>query len=87
MRLQDLTGQRFGRLVVVALYPHKRPGTCRHWVCRCNCGRYLLVRTDNLKAGHSTQCSVCCGDYGIGSVFVKKGVNDNEWIIQGIHRN
>lgn len=39
---RDLTGQRFGRLVVVQLHPEKR-GQYLQWICRCDCGKQVFV--------------------------------------------
>lgn len=68
----ELTGLRFEHLTVVEHSPRKTDG-CRnsHWLCRCDCGRLLIVRHDNLKAGRTTQCSECRGQGGRKSVFVK----------------
>ena len=36
--LKDLTGQRFGRLTVVARGENTKDGKSR-WVCDCDCGK------------------------------------------------
>lgn len=54
-KLQDLTGKRFGRLVVVerdASYQKKST----KWVCKCDCGRVVSVFASNLVRGTSTSC-------------------------------
>lgn len=55
MRGKDLTGCRFGRLVV-----QQKAGTGPHgyalWLCRCDCGRTVDVRESSLKNGHTTSC-------------------------------
>lgn len=50
----DLTGQRFGRLTVLALAPNR--GTKSAWTCRCDCGRERVVMLGNLRSGHSRSC-------------------------------
>lgn len=53
-KLIDLSGERFGRLVVI-----KRIGTrATHplWLCKCDCGNYAEVTTANLRSGASTSC-------------------------------
>ena len=55
----DLTGQRFGRLVVIAeSEPHVEPsGTKRYrWLCRCDCGNEITAMTCNLRTGHTKSC-------------------------------
>lgn len=52
----DLTGRRFGHLVVKHLV-----GTDRHrkrlWRCQCDCEDFTTVRTDDLKRGKSKSCA------------------------------
>lgn len=54
-RLFDLTGQRFGRLLVLERGENSRRGVAR-WVCRCDCGGTSIVQRDNLRGGHTTSC-------------------------------
>lgn len=54
---RDLTGYRFGRLVVVEReYRQWRLGTCYGWLCRCDCGRLRFVMPDRLIRGHTVSC-------------------------------
>lgn len=69
---EDLTGQKFGRLIPVKVHARENKRNNAHWLCRCDCGNHVVVRSDNLKTGHSTQCSECAKNRGIGSVFVKE---------------
>lgn len=50
----DLTGQRFGRLVVVAEAGYKNNRT--HWKCLCDCGQETEGHTRNLRRGHKQSC-------------------------------
>lgn len=65
----DLTGQRFGRLVVVSLHSHatKNPFAQTKWLCRCDCGNEVVVRRGNLTTGNTQSCGClregCCGSY------------------------
>lgn len=43
----DLTGERFGRLVVIAELPRINPRH-RRWLCICDCGAEKAVRQDHL---------------------------------------
>ena len=78
MRTYDnLAGQRFGFLTAVQYYPREIAGTNAHWICRCDCGNYLVVRADNLKSGHSRKCSHCVGGRGgKRSVFIEGVIED-----------
>lgn len=48
-RLIDMTGQRFGRLLILG-----RSGA--HWACRCDCGQSAKVRRKHLIGGHTVSC-------------------------------
>ena len=52
----DLTGQRFGRLT--ALYHLGKGDGAKNscWHCRCDCGKELDVRTENLLRGLTQSC-------------------------------
>ena len=50
----DLTGQRFGRLVVLERSESKNKRT--FWKCMCDCGNICVVRGDQLKGNHTTSC-------------------------------
>lgn len=54
-KLIDLTGQRFGRLVVVKRGENSNCGRVR-WVCKCDCGAETLVLRQHLQSGHTTSC-------------------------------
>lgn len=50
----DLTGSRFGRLVVL-----ERDGSLRGeaaWLCQCDCGRQKTTRGFSLRNGDTTSC-------------------------------
>ena len=57
-RAKDLTGQRFGRLVV--LYRVKPVGivkmTSAWWRCKCDCGTEFATMTNSLSRGMTVSC-------------------------------
>jgi hypothetical protein len=53
-RRLDLTGQRFGRLHVVA--PAASRGGRTYWLCLCDCGAEHRAATDSLKQGNVRSC-------------------------------
>lgn len=56
----DLTGMRFGRLVVVS-----RAGTVKGkatWNCQCDCGGVSVVPTTHLKSGNTKSCGCLRAD-------------------------
>ena len=50
----DLTGKRFGNLLVLsrAESPNKQAA----WLCRCDCGNETVVLGWNLRSGHTISC-------------------------------
>ena len=59
MKLQtnakDLTGQRFGRLVVIEPL-EERLGGCIVWLCKCDCGNNIKVISTNLTGVRTKSC-------------------------------
>lgn len=54
----DLVGQRFGKLVVVALSNEIGHGR-KFWQCKCDCGGDAYVRGGNLRSGNTRSCGKC----------------------------
>lgn len=69
-KLIDLTGQRFGRLVVIK-YLGKST-----WQCKCDCGNEVAVHGGNLKS-HSTQSCGCLQKERTSSSNKKHGLRDH----------
>lgn len=53
--MNDLTGQRFGRLTVIA-QAEPRKDKRRRWVCRCDCGGQTTTDTTKLTRGLTHSC-------------------------------
>ena len=53
---QDLTGQRFGRLVVKEEMKEKDQRGKSYWKCECDCGNEHIVRGDRLIDGTTRSC-------------------------------
>ena len=54
--MQDLSGQRFGKLVVVSPIEKRTRQGSRIWECRCDCGCTTYVSAANLKGGSTNSC-------------------------------
>jgi hypothetical protein len=52
----DLTGQRFGRWVVIGRYPGNSKQNRVQWACKCDCGYRRAVTGDSLVSGKSQSC-------------------------------
>jgi hypothetical protein len=58
MPIKDMTGQRFGRLVVLRQHPERSPSdrTVR-WVCQCDCGNVAVRHGTTLRKGEAVSCN------------------------------
>ena len=57
MRGYDLTGQRFGKLLVLerdTIVPNKTKQ--KQWFCLCDCGNTTITVTYSLKVGRTRSC-------------------------------
>lgn len=63
----DLTGQKFGRWVVLKMV---KAGSRVHYLCQCVCGNKKIVRPDSLKNGRSKSCG--CLNNEMRSAIAKK---------------
>lgn len=55
-RLIDITGQRYGRLLVVNKVASQNRITNARWLCRCDCGNMTEVLGTTLRRGESKSC-------------------------------
>jgi len=66
VELNNLTGQKHGRLLVIEraedyVSPKGKHGT--QWLCECECGNRCVVRAIYLRRGHTVSCG--CAKKGI----------------------
>ena len=61
MRMENMTGKRFGSLLVTDEYKvqHVKHGTLIKWKCKCDCGNVLWVFTSALKRRKVDYCPAC----------------------------
>jgi hypothetical protein len=53
MKLNDLTGQKFGRLTVIETF---RPDKYTKCVCKCECGNIKTINATDLVRGRTKSC-------------------------------
>lgn len=53
--LIDLTGRKFGRLIVLKRVANSKYGKAM-WLCKCDCGKEKIIFGYNLKNGHTKSC-------------------------------
>ena len=71
--LHDLTGQTFGRWIVLERAPNRGRYVC--WLCRCQCGNTGIVRSGNLV----TETSRSCGCLHIDTITTHKQTDTPEY--------
>ena len=55
-RFQDLTGQRFGKLIVDHMIQERSKSGGIQWFCKCDCGCTVITTSGQLKAGYQRSC-------------------------------
>lgn len=68
----DLSGRRFGRLVVLK-FDEKRGGL-RYWLCQCDCGNPTSVATGNLNSGATSSCGCVRREVAAAKGIARVGV-------------
>jgi 5-methylcytosine-specific restriction endonuclease McrA len=89
-KIKDLTGQKFGKLVVLYKDEDRQGRVC--WVCKCDCGNLKSIESRHLKNGNTKSCGclqkeraseihrkdLVGSKFGRWSVLEHKGVNQNQ---------
>ena len=77
--LENLIGQKFGKLEVIAHddnYKATAENDWKHkWICKCDCGNIISVFASNLKRLHTTSCG--CANRSIGEENIEKILKEN----------
>ena len=85
-RSQDITGNRYGSLVV--LYPiteQREDGSAVVWRCRCDCGKETNVVQSSLVAGIKKSCG-CLKEKTRQKNRLQRGLQKEKRQIRGIDR-
>jgi hypothetical protein len=56
LRSKDLAGQRFGKLKVLSREPYDRADRQALWLCKCDCGKTVVVAGGQLHRGKTKSC-------------------------------
>jgi hypothetical protein len=54
-RFQDLTGRRFGKLIVIRRAENGASGRVQ-WLCQCECSNITVAIANNMKRGKTGAC-------------------------------
>lgn len=74
---KDLTGKRFGRLVVVArAFSNKKTNRQRlfFWLCKCDCGKEKIAQGYYLKSGTTNSCG--CATSELKKIAIRKPIGE-----------
>jgi len=71
----NLTGQTFGRLVVLERANNAK-GQHTQWKCLCACGNIVIVSSANLKVGNTKSCGC-----------LRKEVSSQKSFVHGMHKS
>ena len=77
-QIEDITGQRFGKLTVVAQdKPRSGEGNGTYWHCVCDCGQHKSVQKSNLLGGNvkSCGCLLSIGEAEIEKILQENNIN------------
>lgn len=75
----ELTFQRFGKLTVIGKMVERVGGAVK-WLCTCDCGNVLTIRTSNLLRNQK-ECMSCC------STILKREENREEFMLGVLYRD
>ena len=73
---KNLTGQRFGKLVVINQAGLNAEGR-QLWKCKCDCGNFHITNSRNLQSGvcQSCGCLTSLGEMEIEQILQKNNIN------------
>lgn len=61
MHVVDMTGRRYGTLVVIERRGSSSKYPRAQWLCRCRCGREIIVMGYSLRSGNTSNCGCLRG--------------------------
>lgn len=70
-KASDLTGQRFGRLVVLKRDFSRKKAA--FWICQCDCGKETTVQSCHLRSGATQSCGCLHMENGYKTTWKKHG--------------
>lgn len=73
-KLQDLIGQKFGKLTVIKLHHYEEKSRQYYWECVCECGGRAIVYGGHLKDGHTKSCGCI---KSLGEMKIAKILSEN----------
>lgn len=79
--IDNLIGQKFGLLTVIAKDPVRGAGGAVKWICQCECGNIISVQGNNLKRTDGNNTISCgCAHLPMGELQIKNILDQNNII-------
>lgn len=78
-KMNDLSNQRFGKLV--AIEPKGRKNKKIAWLCQCDCGNETIVASDKLRNGHTQSCGCLVKEKANERVIDITGEKYGRWTV------
>lgn len=79
---KDITGNKYGKLIVTKLAYRKNKHT--YWQCRCKCGNLVYIRQNSLVFGNTKSCGDC-HNIRNGKFTSFKALKVHQMIGRGVH--
>lgn len=83
----DLTGKRFGKLVVLRKQSEGEHGTRNKWLCKCDCGKTVDVAQISLISGRQNSCGCLQREYSKNNCCKNVGIIENTSVSQIANTN
>lgn len=75
-RFKDISGQRFGRLIIISVAESATKSKKLCWNCICDCGNTTIIPTGNITNGHTQSCGCLSADKDVIGKNWKHGMSD-----------
>ena len=79
--MRDLTGNKYGKLLVISLTEVKKypKQTKSYWRCGCECGNTKIVRGEHLSAGTTVSCGCAAKNNATRHGYARRMNNSPEY--------
>lgn len=84
---KDLTGRRFGKLVVTRLSSRRTNARKTLWVAKCDCGSEVVVQGQSLTSGNTKSCGCLRYKVSLGMSKTHACDNSGRWLPEHVERH
>lgn len=82
MKINNIEGKKFGRLLVIELHSISRNGRQSKvkWICKCDCGNDVVCTGDNLRGSHTKSCGCFKSQSSAGRAYKHGMHGSHTWL-------